>query len=124
MKPTIPNRNLLILRSDRRKIEMHPASLSEQVSHQILVVQTLHHRDNDAICLSIQAGIEGICEIIIGLFTCGLHESFIGLHRIIDDDRVRSQSRLPARKRPGSPKSVLSSFENFLDISEFNGLRE
>src|SRR5262245_28207496 len=98
MKTIIPDGNLLILHSNRRKLEMIPASLSEQISLQILVMHTLHHDDNHAISLAIQARVQRVCKIVIGSFAGRLLQRFVGFYRIIDDDYVRSESRLRACK--------------------------
>src|SRR5262245_42739237 len=94
MKPASPCRDVLILQGNRGKIKMIPSSLSEQPSHQILVVHALHHNGNDSVFLAVLTRVERVSKVVIGFFTRRLLECFVGFHRVVDDDCVRTKTRL------------------------------
>src|SRR5262245_62774721 len=96
MKPASPCRDVLILQGNRGKIKMIPSSLSEQRSHQILVVHALRHNGNDSVFLAVLTRVERVSKVVIGFFTrrlvcrrCGVYvgavcETVTGLRAVVN----------------------------------------
>lgn len=85
---TIANGNLLRLFGDGGQIEMRPvfALVLQDVSDQIIDMQPLHHQDDDALLLIVEASGEGGFEPADDSVSSCLRHGVFRLERIIDND--------------------------------------
>jgi hypothetical protein len=95
----------LLFDSNCRQIEMLPASLTQNLAGEIVLVQPLHHCDDCSRTLVVEARDERSAESIDHPLARGFRLRFGGVERIVDDDEVGPAPRQCAADRSGVPAS-------------------
>ena len=82
---------------------------SEQVAGQIVLVQTLHHDDYDALFLAVQPADQSVVVPRICRIAFGSRKSVIGLQGIVKNDDVPPAAGEYPSHRGSHPKTLGSS---------------
>jgi hypothetical protein len=77
----------------------------------VVLVQTLHHDDDSTGLLVVQSCNECVSVPQIGRVTLGVRERFLGLHRVVEQNVVGSQSGYDAPNGRGNSITAQSGFE-------------
>ncbi len=88
MDTSRPDRDRLINDRDRWQVEVMPAALLDQLTGEVLFVQPLHDRNDDAALGGVEAGQQRSAEPGDHIRPLGLRGGILGFHGIIDNDHV------------------------------------
>lgn len=123
---TIANGNLLRLFGDGGQIEMRPvfALVLQDVSDQIIDMQPLHHQDDDALLLIVEASGEGGFEPADDSVSSCLRHGVFRLERIIDNDVGAADTGQGPADRGCIAKAQLWSSETRLRCSPWRAHQE
>ena len=78
----------LVFGRDEGQAEMLPAAPVQDMAGEVLHVQALHHNDDDAGFLIVQAGDEGLIEPVVGSGAVGLGEGLRGIQGVVHDEVI------------------------------------
>src|SRR5579863_9968 len=92
MRSAFPKRNIQLLVSDCRQIEMVPAALSKQIASKIVFVEPLHNGDDRAGLFVVETRNQGAAIPVDHPLSCLLGINLVGVEGIVDNDQIRAAS--------------------------------
>ena len=88
MRLAVPKLDDLVVQRDRWHVQMIPTALSQEVAGKVVLVQSLHHRNDRARLLVIEARDECTAIPIDHALPGRLRIDLVGVEGIIDDDQI------------------------------------
>lgn len=83
---------VLVDERDGRQRENLPFFAFEYFAHQVLLVEPLHHDDDDTVLLAVEPTQERVEVPVARIFAASFGERVLRLHHVIQDDHIGTAS--------------------------------